>query len=122
MKEKPGASLAPEQKPTRIRYRVVLLLFIASCFSYGDRVMLSITGIAFSKDLHLSVGPLWIEAHLWDKHRVLVAVRNPGGFCRVSARNRRLHCDLRTTPDLRTGSIARVPWQRAHRGELVSRV
>jgi ACS family glucarate transporter-like MFS transporter len=53
MKERPGASLAPEQKPTRIRYRVVLLLFIASCFSYGDRVMLSITGIAFSKDLHL---------------------------------------------------------------------
>ncbi len=53
MKEKPGASFAPEQKPTRIRYRVVLLLFIASCFSYGDRVMLSITGIAFSKDLHL---------------------------------------------------------------------
>ena len=31
----------------------VLMLFIASCFSYGDRVMLSITGIAFSKDLHL---------------------------------------------------------------------
>jgi ACS family glucarate transporter-like MFS transporter len=53
MKERPGASLAPEQKPTRIRYRIVLLLFIASCFSYGDRVMLSITGIAFSKDLHL---------------------------------------------------------------------
>ena len=49
----PGASLAPKQKPTRIRYRIVLMLFIASCFSYGDRVMLSITGIAFSKDLHL---------------------------------------------------------------------
>jgi ACS family glucarate transporter-like MFS transporter len=29
------------------------MLFIASCFSYGDRVMLSIAGIAFSKDLHL---------------------------------------------------------------------
>src|SRR5260370_15599131 len=49
----PGASLALKQKPTRIRYRIVLMLFIASCFSYGDRVMLSITGIAFSKDLHL---------------------------------------------------------------------
>jgi len=49
----PGASLAPKQNPTRIRYRIVLMLFIASCFSYGDRVMLSITGIAFSKDLHL---------------------------------------------------------------------
>ena len=53
MKEMPGAWLAPEPKPTRIRYRIILMLFIASCFSYGDRVMLSITGIAFSKDLHL---------------------------------------------------------------------
>src|SRR5260221_14550442 len=53
MEVHPGASLAPKQKPTRIRYRIVLMLFIASCFSYGDRVMLSITGIAFSKDLHL---------------------------------------------------------------------
>jgi len=53
MRENPGVSLAPEQKPTRIRYRIVLMLFVASCFSYGDRVMLSIAGIAFSKDLHL---------------------------------------------------------------------
>src|ERR1700751_1224733 len=53
MGEHPGASLAPKQKPTRIRYQIVLMLFIASFFSYGDRVMLSITGIAFSKDLHL---------------------------------------------------------------------
>jgi ACS family glucarate transporter-like MFS transporter len=49
----PGASLEPGQRPTRIRYRIVLMLFIASCFSYGDRVMLSIAGIAFSKDMHL---------------------------------------------------------------------
>ena len=49
----PGAPFAPEQKPTRIRYRIVLMLFIASCFSYGDRVMLSIAGIAFSKDMHM---------------------------------------------------------------------
>ena len=53
MGEHPGASLASNQKEDGIRYRIVLMLFIASCFSYGDRVMLSITGIAFSKDLHL---------------------------------------------------------------------
>src|SRR5258708_1928355 len=29
------------------------MLFVASSFSYGDRVALSITGIAFSKDLHM---------------------------------------------------------------------
>jgi ACS family glucarate transporter-like MFS transporter len=49
----PGAYLASEQKPTRIRYLIVLMLFVASSFSYGDRVMLSIAGIAFSKDLHM---------------------------------------------------------------------
>jgi ACS family glucarate transporter-like MFS transporter len=36
-----------------VRYAIVLMLFAASTFSYGDRVALSITGIAFSKDLHL---------------------------------------------------------------------
>jgi ACS family glucarate transporter-like MFS transporter len=30
------------------------MLFFASAYSYGDRVVLSIAGIAFSKDLHLS--------------------------------------------------------------------
>src|SRR5260370_37569288 len=49
----PGAYLASEQKPARIRYLIVLMLFVASSFSYGDRVMLSIAGIAFSKDLHM---------------------------------------------------------------------
>jgi ACS family glucarate transporter-like MFS transporter len=36
-----------------VRYVIVLMLFVASSFSYGDRVALSITGIAFSKDLHM---------------------------------------------------------------------
>src|SRR5260370_22538670 len=49
----PGAYLASEQKPARIRYLIVLMLFVASSFSYGDRVMLSIAGIAVSKDLHM---------------------------------------------------------------------
>lgn len=41
------------QKPTHVRYLIVLMLFLASCFSYGDRVMLSIAGIALSKALHM---------------------------------------------------------------------
>src|ERR1700750_553861 len=53
MANAPGISTAPEQRPTRIRYQIVLMLFVASCFSYGDRVMLSIAGISFSKDLHM---------------------------------------------------------------------
>jgi MFS transporter, ACS family, glucarate transporter len=41
-------------KPTHIRYSIVAMLFLASAYSYGDRVVLSIAGIAFSKDLHLN--------------------------------------------------------------------
>lgn len=36
-----------------MRYTIILMLFVASSFSYGDRIALSITGIAFSKDLHM---------------------------------------------------------------------
>lgn len=39
---------------TRIRYLIVFMLFLASSFSYGDRVVLSIVGVALSKDLHLN--------------------------------------------------------------------
>ena len=45
----------PDQtKPTHVRYVVLATLFLVSTFSYGDRVALSITGISFAKDLHLS--------------------------------------------------------------------
>jgi len=40
-------------KPTHIRYLIVAMLFIASCFSYGDRVALSIAGSAMEKELAL---------------------------------------------------------------------
>lgn len=36
-----------------MRYLIVLLLFAASAFSYGDRVALSIAGVAMAKDIHL---------------------------------------------------------------------
>jgi ACS family glucarate transporter-like MFS transporter len=48
-----GMPITPEQRRTHTRYWIVLMLFVASCFSYGDRVMLSIAGISFSKDLHM---------------------------------------------------------------------
>jgi ACS family glucarate transporter-like MFS transporter len=38
---------------TRVRYAIVLMLFLASAFSYGDRVVLSIAAIDLSRDLHL---------------------------------------------------------------------
>ena len=45
---------AAEAKPTHTRYLILATLFAASTFSYGDRVCLSITGISFAKDLHLT--------------------------------------------------------------------
>src|ERR1700733_4707578 len=40
-------------KNTHIRYLIVTMLFIASCFSYGDRVALSFAGAAMQKELAL---------------------------------------------------------------------
>ena len=40
-------------RQTRVRYLIVFMLFVASSFSYGDRVVLSIVGVALSKQLHL---------------------------------------------------------------------
>jgi MFS transporter, ACS family, glucarate transporter len=38
---------------THVRYMIVLMLFLASTFSYGDRVVLSIAASDISRDLHL---------------------------------------------------------------------
>lgn len=43
----------PTAKTTHVRYMIVLMLFIASTFSYGDRVVLSIAASDISRDLHL---------------------------------------------------------------------
>src|SRR5215472_3369946 len=44
--------MAPE-KQTHVRYLIVTMLFIASSFSYGDRVALSIAGTAMQRELAL---------------------------------------------------------------------
>jgi len=46
----------PEDSQTRIRYLIIAILFAVSCFSYGDRVALSIAGAAMAKDI--SINPL----------------------------------------------------------------
>jgi ACS family glucarate transporter-like MFS transporter len=40
-------------KTTHVRYLIISILFAVSCFSYGDRVALSIAGTAMSKDISL---------------------------------------------------------------------
>ncbi|SEG36648.1 MFS transporter, ACS family, glucarate transporter [Bryocella elongata] len=39
---------------TRVRYVIVAMLFVASCFSYGDRAALSVAGVAMQKSLAIS--------------------------------------------------------------------
>jgi MFS transporter, ACS family, glucarate transporter len=41
-------------RQTHIRYLIVTMLFIASCFSYGDRAALAVAGVAMQKALALS--------------------------------------------------------------------
>src|SRR5579863_6704480 len=43
----------PQEKPTHVRYLIALMLFVASTFSYGDRVVLSIAAVSLTHDLHL---------------------------------------------------------------------
>ena len=58
MADHPGDRLSSLHRPdattqTRVRYLIVLMLFAASAFSYGDRVVLSIAGVAMAKDIHM---------------------------------------------------------------------
>jgi MFS transporter, ACS family, glucarate transporter len=43
----------PDTRKTHVRYLIISVLFAVSCFSYGDRVALSIAGTAMSKDILL---------------------------------------------------------------------
>jgi ACS family glucarate transporter-like MFS transporter len=49
---RPEGSILVE-KPTHVRYLIVAMLFIASCFSYGDRAALSVAGAVMQKALAL---------------------------------------------------------------------
>lgn len=42
-----------DQRQTHVRYLIIAMLFVASSFSYGDRVALSIAGTAMQKELAL---------------------------------------------------------------------
>lgn len=42
-----------DTRHSRVRFSIIAVLFIVSACSYGDRVALSIAGIAFMRDLHL---------------------------------------------------------------------
>ena len=41
-------------RTSHVRYLIVAMLFVASCFSYADRAALSVAGTAFARDLQLT--------------------------------------------------------------------
>ena len=43
-----------EVRQTRVRYLIIAILFAVSCFSYGDRVALSLAGTAMGKAITLT--------------------------------------------------------------------
>jgi ACS family glucarate transporter-like MFS transporter len=46
-------SRVPERRQTHVRYLIIAILFAVSCFSYGDRVAISIAGAAMAKDISM---------------------------------------------------------------------
>ena len=43
----------PDRQTTHVRYLIVLILFVASTFSYGDRAVLSFASSGLVRDLHI---------------------------------------------------------------------
>lgn len=41
------------RRGSHVRHAVIAMLFMTTAFSYGDRVVLSIAGVSFARDLHL---------------------------------------------------------------------
>jgi len=46
--------IVPEAGQTRVRYLIITIIFAVSCFSYGDRVALSLAGTSMSKAISLT--------------------------------------------------------------------
>jgi ACS family glucarate transporter-like MFS transporter len=64
-------------RPTHVRYLIVAMLFAASCFSYGDRVALSVASSAMQKELALD--PLKLGLLLSGFSWAYVAGQLPSG-------------------------------------------
>ena len=52
--ERTGCPAVPEKQETRVRYVIIAVIFAVSCFSYGDRVALSLAGAAMQKSIDLT--------------------------------------------------------------------
>jgi MFS transporter, ACS family, glucarate transporter len=67
----------PDKENSHVRYAIVLMLFVASTFSYGDRVVLSISAVEVTGALHLD--PLQIGYLLSAFSWAYVCAQLPAG-------------------------------------------
>ena len=65
------------RETSHVRYLIVFMLFVASTFSYGDRVVLSIAAVDLSRELHLD--PLRLGYLLSGFGWAYVAAQLPAG-------------------------------------------
>ena len=56
----------PQQQTTHVRYLIVLMLFVASTFSYGDRIVLSLAAGDLNRDLHIDALRLGYLLSAWS--------------------------------------------------------
>jgi ACS family glucarate transporter-like MFS transporter len=65
-------------KPTHIRYLILAMLFTASCLSYGDRVALSVAGVALQKELSINPQRLGLLFSAWGYAYALAQLPSGG--------------------------------------------
>jgi hypothetical protein len=84
----PDGVLAAEV-PTRVRWLIVLILFLATTINYADRATLSIVGTDLSRDLRLDAVTLGylLSAFSWS----YVAFQLPGGWLLDRLGSRRVY-------------------------------
>jgi ACS family glucarate transporter-like MFS transporter len=72
------STMATTDKPGRIRYLIVFMLFVVTMVNYADRATISIAGPALSKDLGLSAVQMGyvFSAFGWS----YVVAQIPGGW------------------------------------------
>ena len=87
----PGSSAPPANTdaPTRVRYLIVLILFLVTTINYADRATLSIVGTDLSRDLNLDPVTLgyMLSAFSWS----YVALQIPGGWLLDRMGSRRVY-------------------------------
>lgn len=75
--------MQPTQKPTHVRYLILLMLFLVTTINYADRATIAIAGSSLQKDLGIDAVTLGyiFSAFGW----AYVAGQIPGAGCLIAS-------------------------------------